>query len=157
HWALPYRGQSKPIERGFRDLCDTIAKHPALAGAYTGNRPDAKPENYGNRAIPIEEFRLIVSAGMAAHNARGGRRTESANGRRYDEPFNASYAAAPIGRPTPEQLRLALLAAEDRTCDRQTGAVTLEGNSYWTGELADHAGKKVTLRFDPDDLHSEVH
>ena len=157
HWALPYRGQSKPIERGFRDLCDTIAKHPALAGAYTGNRPDAKPENYGNRAIPIEEFRLIVSAGMAAHNARGGRRTESANGRSFDDTFNASYAAAPIGRATPEQLRLALLTAEDRTCDRQTGAVTLEGNSYWTGELADHAGKKVTLRFDPDDLHSEVH
>ena len=27
HWALPFRGSSKPIERSFRDLCDTVAKH----------------------------------------------------------------------------------------------------------------------------------
>src|SRR3546814_346519 len=34
HWTIPYRGQSKPIERAWRDFCDTIAKHPAFAGAY---------------------------------------------------------------------------------------------------------------------------
>ncbi|MGH8038901.1 MAG: transposase domain-containing protein, partial [Stenotrophomonas sp.] len=51
HWATPYHGQAKPIERAWRDLCDRIAKHPAFAGAYTGNKPDAKPENYGSKAI----------------------------------------------------------------------------------------------------------
>jgi hypothetical protein len=55
-WTLPYRGSSKPIERAWRDLCEDIAKHPAVAGAYTGNKPDAKPENYRDRAIPIAEF-----------------------------------------------------------------------------------------------------
>lgn len=157
HWATPYRGQSKPIERTFRDLCDSIAKHPAVAGAYTGNKPGAKPENYGSRAIPIEEFRAIVAAGIAAHNARPGRRTETTNGRSYDAAFAESYAAAPIGRATPEQMRLALLTAEDRTCDRTTSVVTLEGNRYWAPELVHHAGKKLTVRFDPDDLHGEVH
>jgi putative transposase len=157
HWATPYRGQSKPIERAWRDFCDTISKHPAFAGAYTGNRPDAKPENYGSKAIPIEQFRQVVALGIAAHNARPGRRTETAQGRSFDEVFNASYAAAAIGKATPEQLRLALLTAEDRTCDRLTGVLTLEGNRYWTDALADHAGKKLTVRFDPDDLHKEVH
>lgn len=157
HFATPYRGQSKPIERAFRDLCDTIAKHPAFAGAYTGNRPDAKPENYGERAIPIDQFRAIVDMAMAAHNAKPGRRTETAKGRSFDDVFAASYAVSPIGRATPEQLRLALLTADDRTCDRQTGAISYEGNRYYAPELRDHAGKKVTIRFDPDDLHSEIH
>lgn len=156
-FALPYRGQSKPIERGFRDLCDTIAKHPSCAGAYTGNRPDAKPENYGSKAIPIDEFRKLVDAGMAAHNAKIGRRTETAQGRSFDQAFAESYAASPIGRATPEQLRLALLTAEDRTCDRQTGVVSLEGNRYWCAELGAYKGQKLTLRFDPDDLHGVVH
>nr|WP_277924246.1 transposase domain-containing protein [Sphingomonas sp. CROZ-RG-20F-R02-07] len=158
HWATPYRGQSKPIERAWRDFCDTISKHPALAGAYTGNKPDAKPENYGSKAIPIEEFRSVVAAGIMAHNAKSGRRTETAQGTRsFDDVFAASYAAAPIGKATVEQLRLALLTAEERTCDRQTSVVTLEGNRYWAPELSDHSGKKLTLRFDPDNLHGEVH
>jgi putative transposase len=157
HWATPYRGQSKPIERAFRDLCDTIAKHPALAGAYTGNKPDAKPENYGERAVDIDVFRTLVAAGIAAHNARDGRRSPVARGRSYNDVFAESYAQSPIGRATPEQVRMALLTAEERTCDRETGVVTLEGNRYWAPELAHHHGKKLTLRFDPDNLHDVVH
>lgn len=157
HWATPYRGQSKPIERAWRDLCDTISKHPALAGAYTGNKPDAKPENYGSKAIPIADFRAVVAAGIAAHNAQTGRRTETTQGGSFDATFSASYSVAPVGKATIEQLRLALLTAEERSCDRQTGVVTLEGNRYWAPELADHAGKKLTLRFDPENLHGEIH
>ena len=158
HWATPYRGQSKPIERAFRDLCDTIAKHPALAGAYTGNKPDAKPENYGARAVPIDEFRAIVAAGLAAHNAKPGRRTETAGGvDSFDDVFARSYAVDPVGKATPEQLRLALLTAEERMCDRETAVLTLEGNRYWAQELSRYAGQKLTVRFDPDDLHTEVY
>ncbi len=36
HWAKPYRGQSKPIERGFRDLVAGIA---TLAGSPTQRPP----------------------------------------------------------------------------------------------------------------------
>ncbi len=157
HWAMPYRGQSKPIERAFRDLCDTIAKHPELAGAYTGNRPDAKPENYMERAIPIDAFRMLVARGIAAHNAMEGRRTEMARGRSFDAVFAQSYASAPIGKATPEQLRLALLTAEQRPCDRKTAVITLDGNRYWAPELSAHAGEKLVIRFDPDNLHGTVH
>lgn len=157
HWALPYRGQSKPIERGFRDFCDAIARHPAFAGAWTGNTIDAKPENYASKAIPLDDFRAVVDAGIAEHNRREGRRTEAARGRSFDTTFAESFAVAPIGKATPEQLRLALLAAEDVRCDRKTGMITFEGNRYWCDALADHAGDKVTIRFDPDDLHGAVH
>jgi putative transposase len=157
HWATPYRGQSKPIERAFRDLCDTVARHPALAGAYTGNHIDAKPENYGSRAVPIELFVELVSRGIAAHNARPGRRTETARGRSFDDVFEASFMRSPIGKATPEQLRLALLAADEVRADRQSGAIMLLGNRYWSPEMSALAGTRVTVRFDPDDLTLPVH
>ncbi len=54
-------------------------------------------------------------------------------------------------------MRLALLAADRVSADRRTGAVVLYGNSFWCAELSRVAGTKVTVRFDPDDLQSEVH
>lgn len=158
HWAKPYRGSSKPIERAFRDFCDAIAKHPAYSGAYTGNRPDAKPENYGAHAVPIDLFARVFAKGVAAHNAKPGRRGGVCRGRSFDQVFEASYAASPIGRATAEQLRLALLTADDsiRT-HRSSGEIALFGNRYWVPELAQIAGTRVTVRFDPDNLQTEVH
>lgn len=158
HWAKPYRGQSKPIERGFRDLCDAIAKHPAFEGAYTGNKPDAKPENYGSKAVDFETFQEVWNAGMEAHNRKLGRRSEMAAGRKsFDQVFEESYARAPVGKATEEQLRMALLAADQVRTDRKTGAITLAGNRYWAPELSEIAGQPVTVRFDPDQLHAPVH
>ncbi len=157
HWATPYRGQSKPIERGFRDLCDAGAKHPAFAGAYTGNRPDAKPENYGNKAIELDVFIAVINRVMAAHNARPGRRTETARGGSFDQAFEASYARSAIRRATAEQMRMALLAADQVSTDRKSGAINFHGNRYWNEALAGVAGDKVTIRFDPDDLHRDLH
>lgn len=157
HWALPYRGQSKPIERGFRDLCDRIAKHPICEGAYTGNSPMAKPENYGSRAVEWDAFVKLVDEGMAAHNARTGRRTEVAQGRSFDEVFAESYATSRISKAAPEQLRLALLAADNALINRQTGQIDIHGNRYWARELSAIRGERVTVRFDPDNLHSSIH
>lgn len=158
HWATPYRGQSKPIERAFRDLCDTVAKHPAFAGAYTGNRPDAKPENYGDRAIDLETFKQVVARGIEAHNTRPNRTTEMAGGRlSFDEVFTASYATATIGKASQEQLRMALLASEVVSTDRKDGSVKAHGNVWWSPAMSALAGRKVILRYDPDDLAAPVH
>lgn len=158
HWAKPYRGQSKPIERGFRDFCDAIAKHPAFDGAYTGNSPLAKPEDYGSRAIDLETFCAVFDAGVAEHNRRLGRRTEMGGGQRsFDQVFEESYARSAIGKASEEQLRMALYAADQVSTDRKSGAVKVAGNSYWTPELAQMIGQKVTIRFDPENLMKPVH
>jgi putative transposase len=157
HWATPYRGQSKPIERAFRDFCDAIARHPAFEGAWTGNKPEAKPENYASRAVPFEIFQRVVAAGIAEHNARPGRRTETAHGRSFDQVFAESYARAPIRQASPENLRRALLAAERVRADRQTGEIRFMGNRYWRAECSRLAGQLLTVRFDPDDLTRDLH
>ena len=157
HFALPYRGQSKPIERAFRDLCDTIARGPDCAGAYVGNSPLAKPENYGSKAIAWNDFVRIVDRGIALHNARLGRRGGVCRGRSFDETFAESYATAPIGKASPEQLRMALLTAEQVRVDKRTGEVRLFGNRYWSDGCGQIAGQLVTVRFDPDNLMKDVH
>ncbi|HGM4745058.1 transposase domain-containing protein [Stenotrophomonas maltophilia] len=156
HWATPYHGQAKPIERAWRDLCDRIAKHPAFAGAYTGNKPDAKPENYGSKAIALDEFVRVVNEEIAAHNAREGRRTRTAAGRSFDAAFQESYSKAPIRKATPEQLRELLLSTDVVIGDRRDGSVRLSGNRYWSEAIAPYAGQKLMLRFDPEQLHQAV-
>jgi transposase InsO family protein len=158
-WTLPYRGQSKQIERAFRDFCEDIAKHPACAGAYTGNRPDAKPENYGGRAVPIADFCALVEREIAAHNARTGRRGGVANGRSFDEVFATSMALPTtiIKRASPAQRRLLLLAVEGVTARPPTGEIHLEHNRYHHPALVEVAGRRVAVRFDPQALRAPVH
>jgi len=159
HWATPYHGQSKPIERMFLDLCEYVAKHPAFSGAYTGNNPTAKPENYGSNAIPLDKFLAILDSEIADHNAREGRLSKTCAGRSLDATFNESYEHSPIRKATAQQRRLWLLAAEGIKV-RKDGTITLNAekeNRYWNEMLHDLAGQKMVVRFDPQDLHSLVH
>ncbi|TCS62557.1 transposase domain-containing protein [Varunaivibrio sulfuroxidans] len=157
HWTNPYSGQSKPIERAFRDFCNDIAKHPAFAGAWTGNTPLNKPENYGSKAIPIDDFVRVVAEGIDEHNTRTGRRATVCNGRSFVQTFAPSYVTAPIKKATEEQKRLWLLAAEGITAARRDGGLTLMGNRYWGDFLHGHRGQKLVVRFDPDNLHDGLH
>ncbi|MEN8723852.1 MAG: transposase domain-containing protein [Alphaproteobacteria bacterium] len=157
HWTLPYSGQSKPIERAFRDLCDHMAKHPAFAGAYTGNHVMAKPENYGSKAIAYDEFVRVADQAIRDHNARSGRQGQGMDGRSCDEVFAQSYAQEQIRRATEPQLRMALLAAERVTARRPNGMVYLLKNGFWAEFLLDHLGGQLMIRFDPDDLSQGVH
>lgn len=157
HWATPYSGQSKPIERAFRDLCDSIAMDPRFAGAYTGNRPDAQPENYGSRAIELDEFLRVVAEGIEEHNARQGRNTSTAMGRSFLETFDASYASAPIRKATEEQRRLWLMGAEGIKADTRTGVIRFMKNEFWSEWMHQIAGNKIVARFDPGDFKAGLH
>jgi putative transposase len=156
HWTIPYHGQSKPIERAFRDLCESIARHPRCEGAYTGNNPLAKPENYGTKAVPFEDFRQLVETEIHAHNAQAGRRSEICKGRSFDEVFTSSYQTTTVRKGTQAQRALWLLAAERVPAGREDGSVRLFENRYWSEALAQHAGDEVVVRFDPQNLHGSV-
>ncbi|WP_054007857.1 transposase domain-containing protein [Cypionkella psychrotolerans] len=157
HWATPYHGQAKPIERAFRDMCSSIAKDVRFDGAYTGNTPLAKPEDYGSKAIELEYFLKVLGERIAEHNARQGRRSAVAFGRSFVEVFDESYARAPIKKATEAQRRLWLLGAEGITADRNSGAVWFQGNEFWEAWMQDIAGQRVIARFDPADFLAGLH
>lgn len=170
HWTSVLNGkghgQAKPIERtfGVGGFGEYIDKHPAFAGAFTGNNPMAKPENYGSKAIPLEKFLQVLEQEVHAWNAREGRRTEMAEGRSFDQTFNESYSQATIRKATAEQRRLWLLTAEAVTV-RKDATVLLDAgsargygkNRYYAESLYELTGKKIIVRFDPDQLHEAVH
>ncbi|WP_162860582.1 transposase domain-containing protein [Pseudothauera hydrothermalis] len=157
HWATPFHGQAKPIERAFRDLCEEVAKDPRLAGAYTGNKPDAKPENYGSSPCEWQLLEQVVAEAIARHNAREGRRTETARGRSFDATFAESYARRVVTRLSKSQRAMLLLAAEPATV-RPDASIEVCGNRYGLGEFgAALVGQKVVARFDPDDLAKPCH
>lgn len=157
-FAKPYSGQSKPIERAFRDLAEEIARHPLCAGAYTGNRPEAKPANYGERAVPITEFKAHVDREIAGHNARAGRRGGSCHGRSFDQTFADSLAdpGTVVRKASSAQRALWLLASEAYRARRPNGEIHLHGNRFWAPELVAYAGQKIVIRFDPDHLQRDL-
>jgi len=157
HWALPFHGQSKPIERAWGDLTNRIARSAFVAGAYTGRSTLHKPENYGSRAVPWAEFAAHVDACIARHNAKLGRRGRDYKGRSFDDVFAESYAVSQIDKATPEQLRRAMLAADQKLVGKQDGVIEMFGNRYWSQACGRLHGTRVTVRFDPENLHGEVH
>jgi putative transposase len=156
HFATPYHGQAKPIERAFRDMCKSIALDPRFAGAYTGNTPLAKPEDYGSRAIPIDEFERVLAEGIEEHNTRVGRRSEVAWRRSFAAVFDEAYANAPIRKATAAQRRLWLLGAEGVRAEN-TGAIWFQRNEFYADWLHAHAGERLIIRFDLAAFHDGLH
>ncbi|MEP1522097.1 transposase domain-containing protein [Ascidiaceihabitans sp.] len=157
HWATPAHGQAKPIERGFRDFASDMAKDVRFEGAYVGNKPTAKPENYQSRAIPLETFLRVVEERFAEHNARQGRLNPTANGRSFDDTFAESYATAAIQKATEEQRRLWMMGQHLGKLHASNGSLKFQGNVYHSTWMSQLAGTEVVARFDPEDLHAGVH
>lgn len=162
HWTTPYSGQSKAIERAFRDFATDIAKDPRVAGAYCGKDVLSKPSNYGSRSIPIDEFRAIVADGVAQHNSRTGRTGFGLEGRSFDQAFEEGLAEHSPRRVSESELARWLLSADMATARKRDGAVLLHGNRYWDAALSDAlAGRplqarKVVVRYDPQRLDRPV-
>ncbi|MEM5477146.1 transposase domain-containing protein [Pacificibacter sp. AS14] len=156
-FATPAHGQAKPIERGFRDFASSIAKDVRFAGAYVGNKPTAKPENYGDRAIPAEKFLQVLAERVAEHNARDGRLSATALGRSFDQTFEESYATAPIQKASEEQRRLWMMGQHTGKLHKHNGELKFQGNHYHSDWMSEHPSRQVVARFDPEDLHSGVH
>lgn len=172
HWTSVQAGrgwgQAKPVERAFGigGLGETVDRHPLLAGAYAGSSAADKPANYGSRAAAAAVFRRALDDGIRAWNARPGRRTEICAGLlSFDRAWEESYRAADARRPTAEQMRMCMLAAEDArvggggTVALAVGAAARGGgrNRYGADLLLQFAGRRVVVRYDPARLHGEVH
>lgn len=158
HFVLPKSGQSKPIERAWGDFAENISKHPICAGAYTGKNPTAKPDNYMKTAIDIDELKRLISHQVAEHNERSGRKTENAKGRSFDTVFAESMEQSTtiVRRASEAQRFLWLLTSEEIKASKGNGEIQFMGNRYWSRELNQHMGAKVTIRFDPDALHGSI-
>ena len=172
HWTTVHNGkghgQAKPIERAFGvgGLGEYVDKHPRFAGAYTGPNVTAKPDNYGETAVPWEVFAQVLTDSIHAWNAKEGRRSEICGGvLSYGQAFRQSFEANAhrIRRATEAQRRMWLMAAEavlvqkDAAVKLNVGGGPNGHNRYSCDRLVDYIGRRVVVRFDPDRLHESVH
>ncbi|OWV30166.1 transposase domain-containing protein [Halomonas campaniensis] len=172
HWTTVHNGrghgQAKPIERAFGvgGLGEYVDKHPKFSGAYTGENPMAKPENYAETAVDWEVFAEVLADRIRAWNAKTGRRSEACGGQlSYAQAFDDSYQRNThrIRRATAAQRRMWLLAAEsvlvqrDSSMSLSVGSGPQGKNRYGADCLINYIGKRVVVRFDPDQLHEQVH
>ncbi|MBI3043579.1 MAG: Mu transposase C-terminal domain-containing protein [Betaproteobacteria bacterium] len=153
-WTLPFAGRSKPIESFHRQYAEAEKR---LAGAYCGNRPDARPEDFDEaKAVPIEQYRKLIEETLAEYHARA-HRGDSMEGRSPREVYEALLPQCAPRQPSRDQLRLCLLAADSVKLDPDTGAVRLLGNRYWCEKLAQQPRDRAyVVRFNPQDLTEEV-
>ena len=157
-FVKPAHGQSKPVERAFRDLADSLAKHPLLSGCYTGSNPTNKPANYGSNSCDLETLTRVVKYAVHEYNTRAGRQTESARihqGMSAIQILNTNKNKRPYPhRDLVEELRYASKRVTALTRD---GTVKLFGNAYWHPKCSVFIGqskqqRQVNVLYNPDDL-----
>ena len=157
------RGRAKPIQRAFRDLCTKIDTHPLLEGSYTGRSTSERPETHRGKAAPWQTFIDVVTGCVAAHNAEGGRRTEIAAGRSFDEAWAEAMAETVVRRISEAQARVLLFSAE-KVKTAPNGELHIKAgrvphrppNRYHDPLLGERAGEMLVARFDPHNLHDPV-
>ncbi len=154
-WATPGHGQAKPIESWWRTVAQ-MDKRGEFRGAYCGNKPDARPEEFDPKTVvPIETYLQLLQEEINAYHQRP-HRGDSMDGQSPSQMYDTLLANTVVRQPTAEQLRLCLLAAENIRLTPEHQIKVLD-NRYWTEQLAalsrDHA---YVVRFDPEDASKPV-
>lgn len=153
-WALPFSGRSKPIESFFRQFAEAEKR---FDGAYCGNRPEARPEDCDPaKAVPIEQYRKLLEETLAEYHTRP-HRGDAMEGRSPRAVYEALLPQCAPRRPTVEQLRSCLLAAERLKLAPDDGAVRLLENRYWCEPLSElPRDRDYVVRFNPEDATEPV-
>lgn len=148
---------AKPIERAFGigGIHSEVASHPSfIARGYSTAT-----------AVGDEELRTVIAEEVARFNARLKRRTQACRGvLSFDQAWEEAVTQQAPRVLSERQRRLLLMSREVVTADKRSGMVTLAAgrgpngaNRYWCEALAELAGRKVAVHFDPDNLAADVH
>lgn len=156
-YVRPFHGQSKPIERQFRTVCERFSK---LWATYTGTTA-TKPENLAARiaagdAPTIEEFAEAFGEWTTVYyNAAHAHGGDAMEGRTPDQVYAECLGA--VRRPAPEMLLFATLPRVGPVKVAKHG-VTWAGLHFGAFDPAVQAlfGQRVMLAIDTDDVSSGV-
>lgn len=157
-WAMPGHGQTKPIERLFGTLARMCETRPEFKGAYCGNTPVARPEEWdAGKAAPIDLVRELFAEELGAY-LRTPHRGDGMNGKSpmqmYTELMNApGYVPRQISAL---QMRVCALSAVPITIQKD-GSFIIHGARYYSVETASLSrGRGYYARYNRHDLAEPV-
>jgi transposase InsO family protein len=156
-FCLPYRGQSKPIERFFGTICELFSKRmETYVGSNTATRPDEAKLYWGriNGRDKIE-----VTLGLLQLQDRFAEFAEWFNnewqhsgqgmdGKTPAQVFEEGWR--PRKEISEEMRRYIFTRRENRTIQRN--GVSIDGIEYYNPQMVQYIGSKVEVRRDIDKL-----
>ncbi len=147
HFALPKNAQAKLMERKFADMSREIDTAPEFMGAHSGSHPGERPEGT-IVPVPLDRFKAVYMARLAAYNARTGRRSQACiatNTGSYDAAFAALGAGRVPNHISEAQFRLATM---EWTLATVLPDGRMRGKDGWIyGEDMDDGSQDRLLRF----------
>lgn len=160
HRALPYEPWSKgQIERFFRTVCNKFTRwFLSYTGTLTGSKTSDKVEKDIKRMLEKGELLTMEEFYEAWHqwltevyhqNEHGGLKKM---GETYKTPYSCFmneeryFKAAP-----PKSYATLLMMKSDNVLVRNIG-INKWGHEYRSDELCDYIGRKVDIKYDPDDM-----
>lgn len=157
-WATPAHGQTKPIERLFGTLARMCETRPEFKGAYCGNTPEARPEEWDvDKAASIDQVRELFAEELGAYQ-RSPHRGDGMDGKSplqvYTELMKApGYAPRQISTL---QMRVCALSAVPITLQKD-GSFVIHGARYYSMETASlPKGRGYYARYNRHDLAEPV-
>ena len=150
-FALPYHGQSKPIERHFGTFAQDFAKEfETYVGSNTVTRPEEAALYYrriGKQdkkevVYDWEVYMLAWEAYIEQWNATHRHSGKGMDGKTPNEVFFANWKRK--RNVSPEYLEIAFASTESRKVMRN--GITIDGTVYWGNELRRHIGAQVLVK-----------
>jgi putative transposase len=150
-YALPYHGQSKPVERAFGTYAGDFAKE---FESYVGSNTVARPEEtqlYYRRLNGKEKKEVVVSyeaykaaweAYIEQWNATHHHRGDGMEGRTPNEEFFANWRTKRT--VSPEYLEIAFAKTDARVV--QKDGIRIDNMEYWADELRGYIGTSVLVK-----------
>jgi len=160
HFCLPYRGQSKPIERAFRTDIELFEKRmETYVGSNTATRPDEAKLYWGKIngrdkievTLTLEELRRRYAEYVEWYNSEWHHTGQGMDGKTPEQVFAESKR--PRKEMSEEMRRYIFTRREKRTITRN--GVTIDGIEYYNPQMAQFIGSKdskVEVRRDIDRL-----
>jgi hypothetical protein len=141
-WSKPRRGQDKPVESFWGFFATRVDMHKDFEGAYVGNNPTAKPEDYARaNAVPIEVYERRAAAFFEWFNTQHCHTGSGMNGRTPLEMYK-ELAAQTVREPVdPAHVRLCYMGFAEVKPSKVDASYTLKipgfgVRRYWSEKIA---------------------
>ncbi len=160
HYSLPYRGQSKPIERFFGTMAQQFDKNmPTYVGSNTSDRPEDVKRYYGRFngkkklevTLTLEDARRAFESYANYWNANHHHTGSGMDGRSPDEVFQLHWTKKREIEVPRDRARL-LFSEKIHNKPVKRNGIRINGLDYYSEELWPWKGRRVTVRRPVSDI-----
>jgi transposase InsO family protein len=155
HFCIPYRGQSKPIERSFRTDIELFSKRmDTYVGSNTATRPDEAKLYWGkingrdkiDVTFTLDELRKQYGEYVEWFNTEWHHSGQGMDGKTPERVFQENLTAK---RELPQDMRKYLFTRREKRTVQRDG-VTIDGVEYYSQKMVQYIGSEVEVRRDID-------